>query len=355
MSEDIYKSNVNGNEIHAGDKSKGALFWFIIGFGTFFFLSVFCFVLLMGGLFAVAKTVIPNEVSVEKAGLTEINVSGSGDNKIVLVPIKGIISDKSAENVFMDTQSVVESVKQSLGQAAEDDDIKAVILVVDSPGGGITASDKIYNNIMLFKEKTGKKVVVCMQDLAASGGYYVAVAADRIIAHPTTITGSIGVIMPIINMADLANKYGIKDDSVKSGEMKDIGSPLKQMMPGEKEVLHNIVMEMYMRFVTLIAEGRKMPVDKVKMLADGRIYTGSQALENGLIDQIGYLDDAISAAKEMAGIDEASIIKYQKKFSVGSLFKVMASKLSTTPEITLKLDEFPIKSITKPMYLWTGR
>lgn len=336
------------------DKSKGALFWFIIGFSSFFALCTFVFVLIVGGLFTIAKTVVPKDVVSNKVDLTETEISGNGENKIVLIPISGIISDTSAESILWQKPGIVSVVQDSLKQAAKDNGVKAVILVIDSPGGGITASDKIYNSVIRFKEKTNKSVVVCMQDMAASGGYYIAVAADKIVAHPTTITGSIGVIMPIVNFSELIGKYGIKDASIKSGKMKDIGSPLKSMLPAEEKVLNDIIMEMYTRFVTLISIGRNMPVEQVKLIADGRIYTGTQALQNGLVDQVGYIDDAINVAKELAGIEEAKVIEYHKKFNVGTLFSAMAAKVMSKQEITFKLDNFPVKGMAKPMYILPG-
>lgn len=358
-SENLNQINLDssGNQstaYHKKKTGKGVLFWLAIGFGSFFLMGCFSLLLFAGIFFSIARTFSPDEASFGKNRLTEVVVSGTEKDKILLVPIKGIISDKSVEGVFFSTQGIVEMVKLSLDQATSDDFVRAVIFEVDSPGGGITASDIIYNNIVNFKNKTGKSVIVYMQDVAASGGYYVSVAADKIIAHPTTITGSIGVIMPMINVAGLIGKYGIEDKSIKSGLMKDIGSPLKHMLPAEENVLSEIVMEMYMRFVTIIANERKLPIDYIKSLADGRIFTGRQALENGLIDQVGYLDDAIKLTKDIVGLEKASIIRYQKKFGFGDIFKVMVSRVFANPEITIKLDEFSREHLSKPMYLWSG-
>ena len=217
-------------------KSRSPLFWICVGIGSFSFLGTIAFIIIVVASFAFfGDTVSQVSQSPGKETLREIHVSGSGEDKIVLVPIKGVISDKSAGTFLMNSPSLVHVVKRSLEQAASDDSVKGVILEVDSPGGGITASDVIYNYIVNFKKRTGKTVVVYMQDVAASGGYYVSVAADRIVAHPTTITGSIGVIMPIVNIAKLVEKYGIENGSIKSGLMKDIGSPLKEMSVEEEE------------------------------------------------------------------------------------------------------------------------
>lgn len=335
-------------------KGRSALFWVIVGFGSFFLLGSILLVFIVGSFLFLSKTVVSDDNSFSKKPLQEIVVSGDGENKIALVSIKGVISDKPTDSILMRVPGIVEVVKKSLEQAAIDNSIKAVIFEVNSPGGGITASDMIYTNIKHFKEKTGKTVVVYMQDLAASGGYYVSIAADKIVAHPTTITGSIGVIMPLVNVAKLIEKYGIENQSIKSGLMKDMGSPLKKMLPEEENVLLNIIDEMYMRFVRLIAHERGMPIDQIKKLADGRIFTGEQAVGNGLIDAIGYFEDAVKITKDLAGLEKAAIIRYERKLSVGDFFKVIASRIFAKPEITLKFDELSFKNLSKPMYLWQG-
>ena len=357
MSDNIYKNNsdMNRNNLPPKkDKSRSAVFWVLVGFGSFFLLSGITLILLVVGALFLGRAMIQDDGTVQQNTLQEVVVSGTGENKIVMIPISGVISDKPTDNIFLNIPGMVHVVKKNLEQVAADSNVKAVIFTVDSPGGGITASDIIYNNIKRFKEATGKTVVVYMQNVAASGGYYISIVADKIIAHPTTITGSIGVIMPIVNVSKLIDKYGIEEKSIKSGLMKDIGSPLKKMLPEEKEVLTEIIDEMYMRFITLISKERELPLDQVKKLADGRIFTGNQAVNNGLIDQVGYLEDAIDITKDLAGLKEAKIIKYERKLSVSDFLKVMASKMLSKPEIKINIDDFPIKQITKPMYLWSG-
>lgn len=344
----------NNQGLIKGKRGKGAFFWFAVGFGSFFLLCCLFLIILIVGFFSVSKAVVSKDIVSGKKGLVETFVSGKGEDKIVLVQIKGIISEKSIDNPFFNTPGTVQVVKQCLEQAADDGQVKAVLFEIDSPGGGITASDVIYNDIIHFKQDTSKKVVAYMEDVAASGGYYVSVAADKIIAHPTTITGSIGVIMPLINVAGLIDKYGIKDNSIKSGLMKDIGSPLKEMLPEEKNVLSETVREMYMRFVTIISNGRHLPIDQVERIADGRIYTGNQAMGLGLIDQIGYFEDAINLAKGLAGLKDAKIIRYQQRISIGDMFRIMISRIFANPEITIKVDDFSTGNLSMPMYLWTG-
>ena len=306
------------------------------------------------GLFVV-KGVLTTQVEDESVKtLTETVIGGTGTDKILLIPLKGVITGQSSKKLFQETPSIVESVKQQLEQARDDDDVKAVILEINSPGGGITASDIIYKEVLEFKEKTNKKVIVSMQDVAASGAYYISAAADKIMSHPTTITGSIGVIMPLINIATLVEKYGIEDNSIKSGDMKSIGSPLKKMSDAERKVLYDIVDEMYTRFVNIIAVGRNMEIENVRRLADGRIYTGKQAMDNGLVDQLGYIDDAITLAKDITGLKEAKIIKYKRMFNLSEIFAGSMDNLFGSRTIKLSIYASTDNDFPGFMYLWTG-
>jgi len=333
-------------------KTWGAGFWVSVGFAVFFFLCTLLLFTLFIGSLVLSKAFVTSDT--DKKQVAETIIEGSGEDKVAIISVKGILSNESAEGLFIEKPSIVEVVKQQLEQATTDTHVKAVLLEVDSPGGGITASDIIYNNIMKFKTDTKKKVVVYMQDIAASGGYYVSSAADAIIAHPTTITGSIGVIMPLINVAELINRYGIKDSSIASGDMKEIGSPLKPMTPEENAILKNIIDEMYMQFINVVSTGRRLDIETVKKIADGRIYTGKQALENGLVDQLGYLEDAISSVKKMAGIEDATIIRYEKHYGLSDLFDLMSRKLFQSNTIKLDISQFQEQGSTKPMYLWNG-
>lgn len=335
-------------------KQRGAGFWVAVGLASFFFLcSLFLFTLFIGTL-VLSKALVTSTTVKAKKPVFETIVEGSGESKIAIISIKGILSNESAEGLFIEKPSIVDMVKQQLEQAAGDTYVKAVLLEVDSPGGGITASDIIYNQIMKFKADTEKKVIVYMQDVAASGGYYISSAADAIVAHPTTITGSIGVIMPLINVAELINRYGIKDTSIASGDKKEIGSPLKQMTQEEAAILKDIIDEMHMQFVKVVSTGRKLDVETVKKIADGRIYTGKQALEKGLIDQLGYLEDAIGLTKKLAGLTEATVVRYERPHGLADLFGLMSRKLFQGNTIKLDISQFQDHDDVKPMYLWNG-
>lgn len=334
-------------------KNRGVGFWIAVGLASFFFLcTLFLFILFIGSL--LLGRAFLSATPEGKRQIFETVVEGKGEDKIAIVPIKGLLTNESGDGLFLERDSIVETVKQDLEQATQDSQVKAILLEVDSPGGGITASDVIYNRIMKFKADTQKKVVVYMGDIAASGGYYISSAADAIVAHPTTITGSIGVIMPLINVAELINRYGIKDNSIASGTMKEIGSPFKPMTQEEADILKDIINELYMQFVKVVSTGRNLDIETVKKLADGRIYTGKQAVEKGLVDQLGYLEDAIHVTKKLSGLSEATIVRYEKPSGLAGIFGLMSRKFFQNNTIRLDISHFHEQDSIKPMYLWTG-
>lgn len=319
----------------------------------FSYISIFVFCLtIFSGCSFISISLVP---SVEP--LKETTVSGSGKDKILIMDISGIISEEKRRGLagFSDEPDMVARIKEELKTAARDKHIKAVILRINSPGGTVTASDMIHHEIEQFKKKTDTRIIACIMDLGASGGYYVAVSADKIIAHPTTVTGSIGVIMLNLSVEGLLQKIGVKDTSVKTGEHKDMGSPLKVMTDEERNIFQGVMDTMYERFLTVIAENRKeLAPGKLRSLADGRIYTAQQALEYGLIDQIGYLDEAILLAKEEAKLTEARIVIYHRP---GTYRNNIYSQLSSTGFGTINLLNIDLKSFVHSgtpsfMYLW---
>ncbi|MFO7911955.1 MAG: signal peptide peptidase SppA [Desulfotignum sp.] len=202
----------------------------------------------------------------------------------------------------------------------DDDKIQAIVVRVDSPGGGIGPSQEIFRELM--KTRKAKKVVASMGSVAASGGYYVAAAAEGIMANPGTITGSIGVIMEYVNIMEVAKKIGISPVVIKSGEFKDMGSPLRELGENEKKLLQELVDELHLQFVTDTSRARNILLEDMTKLADGRIYTGQSALELNLIDRLGNLDDAVSWAGEMAGIEGRLIPVYPKETPISFLRKI---------------------------------
>src|ERR671910_643053 len=228
-------------------------------------------------------------------------VAGDGASKIAVVPVEGTIAP--ADNTVGGIQPTAspEGLADALRQAGQDTSVVAVVIEVNSPGGGVTASDEMHQSIVDFKKKTGKPVVVSMGDTAASGGYYISTAADRIVANETTLTGSLGVIFQLNNFEELADKYGYKQVVIKSGEFKDIGNAFRQITPEEREIFQSLVDESYAEFVDVISTGRGIPEDRVREIADGRIYSGQRARELGLVDSFGGLDEAAAEARELAG------------------------------------------------------
>ncbi len=239
-------------------------------------------------------------------------ISGKGDDKILLLDISGFISEE-ATGALIKMPDMVSRVKEELGRAAKDKKVKAVILRINSPGGTITASDLIHHEVQRFKEETGLPVIASILDLGASGAYYIAMATDKVVAHPTSVIGSIGVIMLHVNFQGLMEKVGVGAESIKSGKNKDLGSPIKALSPQGRNILQSIIDDMYGRFLKVIAQNRtELSHEQIKALADGRVYTASESLDLGLIDNIAYLEEVIDMGKEAAGISEASIIIYKR-------------------------------------------
>lgn len=252
----------------------------------------------------------------EFPAMTETRAYGRpGGVKVVRIPLTGLIMLR--EGSSFRAAGNAETALRSIRRATADDEVMGIILDIDSGGGGITDSDILYHELKKFKEQDSSRVVVSlMGDVAASGAYYVALASDFILAHPTTLTGSIGVIMQSYNIKDLAAKVGVKDVTIKSGENKDLLNPFHDVKPEQAAMLQDVVGVMYERFLGLVAENRHLPVSTVRPLADGRVFPAQVALDHKLIDGIGYGEDA---RKKMAELLKASdgitVYRYQDQVS----------------------------------------
>lgn len=222
--------------------------------------------------------------------------------KIGVIPIEGPIVNP-------------EPVLDQLIRFRKDRSIKAIILRINSPGGGVGPSQEVYKEVR--KTTKHKKVVASLGGVAASGGYYIASAADRIVANPGTLTGSIGVIMQFVGFQELLKKLGINMEVVKSGEFKDIGSPHRSLTKKEKELLQGLISDIQDQFVKAVAQGRKLPEEQVRKIADGRILSGAQAKELGLVDELGNFRDAVELAKQMAGLKGEVSLVYPKAREAG--------------------------------------
>ena len=259
-----------------------------------------------------------------------------GGGTVALIRVEGPIqSGDPPDSLFVANEGAYsERITKQLRQAQRDSAVKAVVLRVDSPGGGATPSDEIRNEILRTRDEYGKPVVVSMGSLAASGGYYVSAPADYVIANPTTLTGSIGVIMVIPEVQELLGKVGVRTYVFKSGEHKDDSTGLEALDESGQAIFRGLIESTYDRFVTVVAEGRGLPVERVREIADGRIYTGEQAKAIGLIDDFGDLPEAIEKAGELGEIrGKPRVVEYRDS---GSLSALLSSAFRPSlPDLTL--------------------
>jgi len=239
-------------------------------------------------------------------------------NKILMLDLSGAIRGEASSGLLSERPSTLADVRDALDMAAKDPRVKAIVLRVNSPGGEVTASDAIYEQIRRFKQDCAKEkrpvvVVASILSLGASGAYYVSLAADKIYIVPTGITGSIGVIAMFPELAGLTRKIGVDVRVIKSADKKDIGSMWRDFTAEEQKILQAMIDDMYNRFVDIVSRNRPgLSRDEVRRLADGRIYTAKQALESHLVDDILYLDDVIERAKSQAGIPDAHVVTYRR-------------------------------------------
>ena len=273
--------------------------------------------LLLSLLTAGCGSVVSIDLSPRVRPLEEETVEGSGDAKILLMDLSGFLSDESTSTLLNLTAPparvpLLVRVREELKKAAADEKVKALVIRVNTPGGTVTASDVIYRELDLFRREKPIPIIAVMMDVAASGGYYVSLAADTIVAHPTTVTGSIGVIMLTFNAEGLMQKLGVAANAVKSAERKDMGSPFRAMTPEERAIFQSVIDDLYRQFVAKVVDRRKLPEATARTLADGRVYTAEQALTNKLIDRIGYMPDAIDMARKAAGVDKAKVVVYHR-------------------------------------------
>ncbi len=242
--------------------------------------------------------------------------------RVALIRVEGMIVD-SKDTIY----EIKEYVKDPL--------IKAIVLRIDSPGGAVAPAQEIYEEIK--KAVAKKKVIASMGSIAASGGYYIASPATKIIANPGTLTGSIGVIMEIPNLEGLMSKLGIKTEVVKSGEKKDMASVFRGIKKEERAILQKVLDNVHDQFITAVAEGRKMPYEDVKQLADGRIFTGEQALKVGLVDKLGNIEDAVQVAADLSGIKgEPVLISKKERFSLIDLIRGPKELIDIIPSVKIK-------------------
>jgi protease-4 len=247
--------------------------------------------------------------------LEETVVDGDSGPKILLLDVSGVLSEDAREPGLLGPveDNPVSRVREQLVRARRDPEVRALLLRINSPGGTATASDLIYGEILRFKQERELPVVAQLMGVAASGGYYVAMAADEIVAQPTTVTGSIGVRLVSVSLAGLLGKLGIEDQTLVAGRHKDAGSPLRRMTPEERAQLQRVVDDLYARFESVVAQGRPgLSREAVAKLADGSIYSAPQALSLGLVDALGGFDESLARARRAAGLSQARVVRYHR-------------------------------------------
>jgi protease IV len=287
--------------------------------------------------------------------LSEQTVEGEGRAKILLLDIADVITDVPTKRAFglVEEESTVARVHAELDKAGDDERVAAIVLRINSPGGGVTASDDIYADIMRFKQEHNLPVIAALGNIAASGGYYVACAADRIVAHPTTVTGSIGVIMVGLNVEGLLGKIGVKPQTFKAGEHKDLLSPFRGATAEERRIVQGIIDSMHARFIGIVKESRlQLDAKRLGELTDGRIFDAARALDAGLVDQVGDLRAAIETAKAAAKVEKARVVMYRRS---GETAETIYSTARGRPlQVNLLPIDLGMLAANGPrfMYLW---
>jgi protease IV len=267
----------------------------------------------------------------------EVIEEGNVLKKIAVLDVNGTIQDTgdTSSSIFSTGGYNHQTFLENLKYAKEDSTVKGIIIRVNTPGGGVVESAQIHDKIVEIQEETKKPVYISMGSMAASGGYYISAPADKIFASPETLTGSLGVIMQGINYAGLAEKYGVKFETIKSGEFKDIMSPSREMTDEERNILQQMINNSYNGFVKVISDGRGIPQEDVKKIADGRIYDGRQAKELNLIDDFGYFENVVDAMKKDHKLNDAQVVQYTENLGIGSLFSMSARQLAGQKDVEL--------------------
>jgi protease-4 len=285
-------------------------------------------------------------------------LEGKGEKKILLLDISGVISEKKKSTGLGLTQkaSLIDRLKEELQRAEGDSAIVGAIVRINSPGGSVSATDIIHHELMNYKKERNVRIVACLTGVATSGAYYIASAADEIIAHPTSITGGIGVIAMKFTIEKLLSKIGVEEVTIKSAEKKDLWSPFRPSTPEEKMIMQGIIDTFHERFVHAVYEGRRprLTKEEIEGLADGRIFTADQALSAKLVDRVGYLDDALAGMKASLRLQDARVITYYRPGDYrGTIYSGVPG--ASEGEINLiSIDKDSLDPLTgiRFMYLW---
>ena len=331
---DTTDSHVSTNKTDKNDSPRGTILKGLKALGKFFLsilasgfktIASFIFIILIFSF-------IGNSLSgsVGSSEEQQVHIMGEGPNKIVVVPLEGVILTHPQALSSSDGTITPDAVRKALTAVKDDSNVKGIILDIESPGGSAVASDQIFTIIQNFKKETKLPVVTLMNDTAASGGYFIAAATDKIVANPATLTGSIGVIATTFNVEEALGKLGVKEKVYKKGQYKDILSSFRDSTAEEDQIIDELLDDAYELFVDRVAQGRNMPREKALSLATGRVYSGRQAKEVGLVDTLGNLVEAIEETKSLAQINQAEVVRIQ----TGSFFDQLFAGISINKFLT---------------------
>ncbi len=325
--------------------------WFaILAAAVLFFVS-------MGFQFmtSIASTNFEQLFAFPESKFQEEVIEEGTNGKIVVLHLDGVIQDTAPSTLLNTTSYNHRQFLEMLDEAGKDSSVDGIILRVNTPGGGVVESAEVHDKIVEIQAEYEKPVYVSMGNTAASGGYYISAPADKIVAHPATLTGSIGVIMQGYNLAGLTDKLGIDINTIKSGKHKDIMSTFREMTDEERALLQEMIDDMYGDFVNVIVDGREMTEEKVRELGDGRVYTGNQAKANGLVDEIGSLNDTIALMKEDNELGNAAVVKYNNPLGWEQFFGMSIQNFVGKDEELVSVLEIVRESNTpRAMYLYSN-
>lgn len=286
--------------------------------------------LLVGGCGAPSLLITP--VS-NRTDLVEEEVQpakGWTRSKIVIIPLEGMIINAQKTGLLEPGENAVSLLTQQLQRAQNDDSVKAVVLRLNSSGGTVTSSETIYRLVRDFRKRTGKPVIASIQEVAASGAYYIACGTDQIVAQPTSVVGSIGVIFTTFDVVGTMDKIGVRTYTIKSGQLKDMGSPFKALTPAERQVIQDLIDQYFVRFRSTVQTQRKLSDDQTVTVTDGRVFSGEQAMALKLVDRLGTLEDALDLARERANARGARAVLYLRPYGYGG--SIYASNQLPAPE-----------------------
>lgn len=318
-----------------------------------------CLAVLLVGCFSNNKlSLFPQDDEEITTRLVKDPTDDSTDDRILILDIEGVISEYGRSSMFYDMEPTTAVVRRKLEKAERDERIKAVILRINSPGGTATGADIVYHDILKYKDKTKVPIVAAIMGTGASGGYYLACTGDTILAHETSITGSIGVIIHYFGFSGLFEKIGMESRVIMAGAMKDVGNPFREMTDEDRAVFQKIVDQAYQRFISVVEDGRpNLSREQILKIADGSIYSGKEAEELGLVDKLGDLDDAIEEAKRLAKIRDAGVILYttnnKPQQNIYSLTRSEAPKINIDAQM---IDFQQLAELSRPqlLFMWLG-